>query len=225
MTTLFDPIAAAYDAWYDSPEGRAVFREELECLRRLCSEGSGRWLEVGVGTGRFAAALGVSDGVDPSARMLALAAARGVRTLIGRAELLPYRERSFDGVLMALSLCFIGDPARALGECRRVLRFPGQLLLGVLPAEGPWAREYRRLGAAGHTIYSHARFRSVAAITHLAEAAGFILERSDCALFWPPGGTPPSDPRPSVPDLLPEAGFAALLFRSCKKNVVAQTRP
>ena len=55
---VFDPIADAYDRWYDAPEGKAIFREELLCLQELCGDGSGRWLEVGVGTGRFAAALG-----------------------------------------------------------------------------------------------------------------------------------------------------------------------
>jgi len=38
----------------------------------------GLGLEIGVGTGRFAAPLGIKVGVDPSMAMLAYAAERGV---------------------------------------------------------------------------------------------------------------------------------------------------
>jgi ubiquinone/menaquinone biosynthesis C-methylase UbiE len=80
LTRAFDTIADSYDRWYDSPEGRAIFNAELKCLRRLCEQlalTSARWLETGVGTGRFASMLGIAEGMDPSSRMLEIAAARG----------------------------------------------------------------------------------------------------------------------------------------------------
>ena len=43
MTSEFDAIADAYDRWYDAPEGSAVFQEEIECLRLLGADFSGRW--------------------------------------------------------------------------------------------------------------------------------------------------------------------------------------
>ena len=43
---VFNPIADAYDGWYDTPEGRAIFHEEAACLR-LLGNFSGAWLEVG----------------------------------------------------------------------------------------------------------------------------------------------------------------------------------
>ena len=61
------------------------------------------WLDVGVGTGRFAHALGIPVGVDPSPNMLALAAARGIVTHEARAEALPFAPESFDSVPMDLS--------------------------------------------------------------------------------------------------------------------------
>jgi len=66
----FDPIADVYDRWYDAPEGRAIFAAELKCLRALCGHFNDRWVEVGVGTGRFASMLGIGEGIDPSLRML-----------------------------------------------------------------------------------------------------------------------------------------------------------
>jgi SAM-dependent methyltransferase len=74
MMQALDAIAEIYDRWYDSPQGRTIFDAELKCLRLLCPRCLGRWLEVGVGTGRFASTLGISEGTDPSPRMLEIAA-------------------------------------------------------------------------------------------------------------------------------------------------------
>lgn len=70
--SIFDTAADAYDDWYDSPEGSAIFQEEKDCLQLLCSSFSGRWLEVGAGTGRFAKALGCEYGIDLSQQRQAL---------------------------------------------------------------------------------------------------------------------------------------------------------
>ena len=207
----FDPIADSYDQWYDSPEGRAIFRAESACLTRICRERQGRWLEVGVGTGRFASALGIETGVDPSPRMLELAAKRGVKTHEGRAEELPFKDESFDGALLALALCFIPDSEQALRECYRVLRPRGRLLLGVIPGDGPWGRAYERKRSEGHPVYAHARFRAGREIVRLTEQAGFELKDAASALFWSPGSTPEGDPR-VLTGIVPQAGFLALLF-------------
>jgi len=148
----FDLIAEEYDRWYEGPEGEAVFAAELQCLRLLLGQAQGEWLEVGVGTGRFAQALGVDTGVDPSPCMLAVASERGIRTVEGTAEELPFSPESFDGVLMALVLCFVTDVERAMGECARVLRIGGRLLAGVVPAGSPWGRAYAQRAAQGHPI-------------------------------------------------------------------------
>jgi SAM-dependent methyltransferase len=50
-----------------------------------------------------------------------------VRVIVASAERLPLRDRSADVVVMALGLCSIGDPARALAEIHRVLRPDGEL--------------------------------------------------------------------------------------------------
>lgn len=211
MTQAFNPIADSYDKWYDAPEGRAVFSAELVCLRMLCAPSGGRWLEVGVGTGRFASALGVAEGIDPSCRMLEIAAGRGIKTYTGTAESLPFADDTFDGVLLALTLCFVTDSKRAAMECRRVLRAQGRLLVGHIPADSSWGRHYEEKKAAGHPAYAHARFLTTAQVVALVEGARFHLEGAASTLFWASGAMPETQPRVET-GIVPGAGFMALLF-------------
>jgi ubiquinone/menaquinone biosynthesis C-methylase UbiE len=208
VDSLFNARAESYDAWYDTPSGRAAFAEEVDALRPLLGGLSRPWLEVGVGTGRFAAALGVDMGLDPARAALALARARGVAVVQGVGEALPFRERTFGALLLTFTLCFLTDPARALREAHRVLRRDGALMLGFIPAEGPWGRYYRALAAQGHPYYAHARFYSRAeAMTLLAES-GFVVVRRRAALHRAPRAAP--DGGPAREGDSPEAGFLAL---------------
>jgi len=211
LTRAFDPIADAYDHWYDTPEGQVIFQAEVACLRLLSNEFQGRWLEVGVGTGRFASALGVTEGVDPSPRMLEKAAQRGIRTYLAAAEHLPFRDGVFDGVLMALTLCFIHDAELAMHECARVLDPLGTLLIGVIPADGPWGRAYMRKASQGHPVYSLARFRSASETSALAEDAGLELRASACVIIWEPDSPRIGEARIER-GISPEAAFLGLLF-------------
>ena len=66
----------------------------------------------------------------PSARLASRrvgVACRHVRVLRGTAESLPLRAGSVDVVVSFMTLCSVGDPGRALGEIRRVLRPGGEL--------------------------------------------------------------------------------------------------
>lgn len=91
----FDKLAGRYDAWFDGPGGRRVFAAESHLLRDLLEEMPRRWLEVGVGTGRFAQALGADDGIDPSLEVLKIAAQRNVKIWLGYAENLLYSVATF----------------------------------------------------------------------------------------------------------------------------------
>ncbi len=207
----FDPIAETYDRWYDTAEGRTIFNAELACLRSLCEHRRGRWLEVGVGTGRFASMLGIAEGVDPSPRMLELAAGRGVRTYAGYAEDLPFPDGSLDGVLLALALCFVDDPGLTVRECYRALRPEGMLLVGIIPADSPWGRAYERKRAEGHPVYSLATFLSSSGMVALTEGTGFSLMAAASTLLWEPGGPADIESRVEA-GIIPEAGFIGFLF-------------
>jgi len=155
--------------------------------------------------------LGIAEGIDPSPRMLEIAGGRGVKTYTGRAEVLPFRDSSFEGVLAALALCFVDDSERALKECRRILRAGGKLLVGIIPADSPWGRAYEREKAEGHPVYSLAAFQSSSRIISLAESAGFSLLTAASTLFREPDGPADIEPRVEA-GIIPEAGFLGLLF-------------
>jgi SAM-dependent methyltransferase len=211
MDNPFDAVADRYDAWFDLPEGRALLERELDCLRPLVTTSARPWLEVGVGTGRFAQALGVEEGLDPSLPMLEKAAARSIRVQQGVGECLPYGDGSFGGVLLVVTVCFLRDPIRAFTEAARVLRPGGRLVVGIIPADSPWGEEYARKGAAGHPIYSKAQFYTTQQVVETAQAAGFHYVVARSCLHSPPGSAAASasDVRQGI---VPGAGFVALGF-------------
>jgi ubiquinone/menaquinone biosynthesis C-methylase UbiE len=208
----FDDASEEYDAWFESPKGRIIFAEEVACLRRLMPVTTGRWLEVGTGTGRFAMTLGVKDGVDPSAPMLAVAARRGIRAVQAAGEWLPYADQCFNGVLMATTLCFLSDPVRTLQECHRVLRDVGRLVLGLIPADSPWGQLYLQKGREGHPMYSTATFYVCNEVIRLATGAGFDLYGAFSGLLMPPDSPERADPAEPRMGIVKDAGFVAIAF-------------
>jgi hypothetical protein len=97
MTSKFDPIADAYGGWYDIHKGSDIFQEEIECLRLLFGNVSNPWLEVGLGTGHFAAALNIKHGMDLSLPMAIKALRRGLRVCVRRSEQLIDKNSFFVG--------------------------------------------------------------------------------------------------------------------------------
>lgn len=211
LPQLFDSAAEVYDGWYDEPDGKAIFKAELKCLRALCVKFQGRWLEAGVGSGRFAFNLGVGIGIDPSIPMLGIAKNRGILATAGYAEALPFADHSFDGILLVLALCFMADSDQALRECGRVLQPEGKLVLGVIPADSPWGKAYERKKAERHPIYASARFPIVPRVVEFIKSAGFVYKRAASSLFWDPDGPPDAEPL-VTPGFFHDAGFLGLLF-------------
>lgn len=209
---VFDRLADHYDAWFDSERGVGLFRAEVECLERLMPADRSGWVEVGVGSGRFARALGVPDGVDPSLPLLEMAAARGIRTVRGVAEKLPYRDNALDGILLVVTLCFLDDPERAMLEFARVLRPAGRLLVGFVPADSTWGLEYRRKGEEGHPFYSVARFYTCSEALDITGAAGFGLLNAASTLLMAPDEE--LGEMPVLDGIIPGCGFVGMLFAS-----------
>jgi SAM-dependent methyltransferase len=214
---LFERLAARYDAWYGGPAGAAVFASEVECLRPLLAGLPRPRAEVGAGSGRFAAGLGVEVGLDPAAAPLRLARSRGIRVIQGAGERLPFRPGVFGAVLIVVTVCFAEDPAALLAEACRVIRGDGAVILGEVFAGSPWGRFYQRQGTAGHPFYAAARFLTRAEALTLTADAGLRLQAARSALYQPPSGTPrPERPRDG------EAGSADFV---CWRTVPAEETP
>ncbi len=94
----FETHHQRYEMWLEKHE--AAYISELLALRLFVPWG-GRGIEIRVGSGHFAAPLGVPEGEDPSLAMLVHAAARGIETVEGVAKNLPFASGSFDHVLDA----------------------------------------------------------------------------------------------------------------------------
>lgn len=166
----FDRNVDRYERWF--ARHPAAFVSELLAMRALLPW-QGRGLEVGVGTGRFAAPLGVSDGVDPSWPMLKLARQRGIRTALGIAEALPYSDNAFDQVLIVTTVCFVDDPARMVSEAVRVLRPNGCVVLGFVDRQSALGKDYLRRQSSS-VFYRDATFYSTAQCRGLLQAAGLV---------------------------------------------------
>lgn len=178
---VFDQHTVEYDQWYE--RHAALYESELEALRRaLPSQGNG--VEIGVGTGRFAAPLGINTGVEPAENMAKMAEQRGVKVHRAYAEKLPFENQSFDFVLMVTTLCFLGDVSAALAEARRVLRPGGCFIAGIVDRESPLGREYEAK-KEGHAFYKDAHFLSTTEATSLLEKAGFHTFSYWQTLFHP----------------------------------------
>ncbi|MBN2798771.1 MAG: class I SAM-dependent methyltransferase [Deltaproteobacteria bacterium] len=202
-TEPFDTLTDRYDGWFVRHE--SVYLAELRAVRALLPEG-GRILEVGIGTGRFAVPLGVTEGVDPSAPARAMARERGISVHAGVAEALPFPDGVFDAVLMITTLCFVDDVYLALREARRTLRPGGVLVLSIVDRDGPMGADYVAK-ARSNPFYKDAAFFGAAELLELLLAAGFCDLRAAQTLFAPPDAVSPEEP---VLDGHGAGGFAVL---------------
>ena len=206
----FEALADTYDSWYDG-KGRVAFETELAALRPLMAELPKPWLEVGVGTGRFAQALGIPLGIDPSPALLAKARQRGIEVLYGEGEELVSRAGSLGTVFLLTTWEFLADPLKVMRECRRVLRPDGRLVNAYLDRDGKWGASYAERGRQGHPLFSRARFDRYEDVKRVTEQAGFEVLKTISSLFQGPGETVSMEvPRPGF---VRGASFVILVAR------------
>jgi SAM-dependent methyltransferase len=182
----FDSLARAYDAWFEE-EGRLIFASEVEALRQALFLLPKPWIEVGVGSGRFAQALGINIGLDPSRKLLEMARNRGISVFLGRGEDMPFQDGVFGTVFLVVTLCFVDSPRKTLGEAARLLKSGGKVVLGMVLTESPWGQLYHAKKQTGHRLYNHAMFYGYGEIGVLLKQAGFSVEQITSTLFQSPG--------------------------------------
>lgn len=178
-----------YDAWYRSSRGGWIgeteFRLPADALEPRAGESL---LDVGCGTGcftrLFAARTGASlVGLDPDLASLRVAleqAGPNEGYLAGRAEGLPFGDRSFDRTMAVTSLCFAGSEREALQESVRVPR--KRVALGLLNRRSLlYMQKGRHGGAGGHwTAHWHTQAEARAlfngmAVRNIAVRSGVLV--------------------------------------------------
>ena len=202
---VFHRWADEYDRWFD--RRRALYLSEIAALRAVLPQGRG--LEVGVGTGRFAAPLGVPFGVEPARGMALLAKERGIEVCIGTAEALPFASRTFDFLLFVTVLSFLQDPPRALREARRVLRPKGYVVIGMIDRASHLGRNYEAKKSS-NKFYRRAHFYSTTEALELLKGVGFSSFRICQTVFRDPRDIKGPEP---VKEGHGEGGFVAISAR------------
>jgi SAM-dependent methyltransferase len=203
---VFEERAAEYDAWF---ENSLLFAIERAALQELVTPLLDPKLEIGVGPGRFAEALGVEFGIDPALAPLAFAGKRGVRVSQAVGEALPFAGQSMQTVLLLFTFCFLADPCPVLRECRRVLKPGGHLVLGLIVADSPWGRMLRQKKEDGHPFYRQARFYAPSEVEQCLAGCGFVVAERRSSLIQPPEAL--REMEHSQAGLVSQAGFAILV--------------
>ena len=182
----FNDLALEYDAWFEG-EGSLIFPIEVQAFRDLLPSLPKPWLEIGVGSGRFAQVLGIESGVDPSFKLVQMARSRGINTLLGRGEQQLFDEASFGTVFLIVTLCFLNLPLNVLMEAERILIPSGKIVLGLILRESPWGKFYLQKKNEGHRFYRCAKFYHYDQVVRLLAKACFRVERIISTLFQRPG--------------------------------------
>ena len=182
----FDNLALEYDAWFDE-EGKLIFDIEVQAFKQILDYLPKPWLEVGVGSGRFAQALGIETGIDPSIKLAEMARRRGITTFLGQGEQELFDEESFGTVFLIVTLCFLDLPLEVLKEVNRILMPGGKVVFGLVLKESPWGQFYQEKKVEGHRFYKFANFYSCDEVVRLMVQAGFMTEKIVSTLFQRPG--------------------------------------
>jgi ubiquinone/menaquinone biosynthesis C-methylase UbiE len=171
QVNVFEDHVMEYERWFE--ENPEIYQSEVLAVReqmlKLPKDIHG--IEVGVGTGRFSAPLGIKEGVEPSKNMIDRAIKRGIEVMNATAERLPYKALSQDFVLF-VTVCHLDDVRQAFKEAHRVLKNNGTIIVGFLPASGEAAQSYQERRPYSK-FYRNARFYEPETITGLLGETGF----------------------------------------------------
>jgi len=207
----FQEYSEKYDLWYE--RNPLLYASELECVKKVL-RASGRKLEVGVGTGRFAAPLKVGWGIDPAPAMLARARARGVKVIQARGEELPFPADVFDSVLMVVTLCFVKEPRSLLAEAERILVPGGRIVAGIVDRNSFLGKMYRAR-KSGSEFYRAAEFYSVTEVLEMLPDEKWNEVKIFQTLFDLPGKIKQvQSPRPGYG----EGGFVVISARKLENR-------
>lgn len=166
---VFDRYYRDYELWFE--KNRYVYISELNAVKRLLPK-KGKGVEIGVGTGRFAAPLNIKTGVEPSKKMAEIAEKRGIKVYSSSAENLPFNNGSFDYALLVTTICFVKDVYKTFSEIRRVLKKNGRVIVGFVDKNSFLGQYYLKIKNK-NKFYKYATFYSTEEVLDILCESGF----------------------------------------------------
>ena len=165
----FEMYVKRYEEWFE--RNRNAYESELQAVKTLLPEG-GTGIEIGVGTARFAAPLGITLGIEPSKAMREVARKKDIEVIEAVGENLPLADSQFDFVLMVTTICFLDDIAASFKEAYRVLKPEGAFVIGFVDRDSPLGKKYQK-HKDENVFYKEATFYSVDEVISYLKKAGF----------------------------------------------------
>jgi SAM-dependent methyltransferase len=135
MTSRYDRIGLNYSGLRNpDPRIAALIDSALEDSRTV--------LNVGAGAGSYEPAHREVTALEPSIGMIGQRRTPAAAVVQGRAEALPFADRSFDAAMAVLTVHHWSDQAQGLREMRRVSRGPVVILTYDPAFRGFWLADY-----------------------------------------------------------------------------------
>lgn len=192
--STFDEHAAAYDSWFFDNEN--LLLSELKLVAHFLKPNC-KILSVGCGSGLFEKLLQerysiqVTDGVEPSEGMAAIARKRGLNVTIATAENYNVPPEAYDIIMFNGSPSYITDLPHAVHKAHLGLKPGGRVILIDVPKESGYATLYNlamTLGTWDHPLLEgvsprdpypielvkSAHWRTTAEKVQALHAAGFV---------------------------------------------------
>lgn len=166
---VFEKYFKEYEDWFE--RNRYIYLSELVAIKHFIPE-SGKGIEIGVGSGRFASPLGIKIGIDPSDAMKRIAEKRGLKVYKAVAENLPFNDKSFDFVLLVTTICFVDDIVKTFQEAYRILKDNGIIIIGFVDKNSPVGKIYLAKKDKSK-FYKQATFYSAKEVIRLLKETGF----------------------------------------------------
>lgn len=167
--SIFDENTLEYDNWFEKHPN--IYQSEILALKKAIPK-TGKGIEIGVGTGRFAKPLNIKYGVEPSENMAKTAEQRGITIIRGIAEELSIEDGTYDFALMVTTVCFLSDIPKAFSEVHRILKVKGEFILAIIDKNSELGKKYQK-EKKNNKFYKDAHFHSTEEITQLLAQVHF----------------------------------------------------
>ncbi|MHA1725825.1 MAG: class I SAM-dependent methyltransferase [Promethearchaeota archaeon] len=177
----FEKYPFKYEQWFN--DNKWAYKSELLAIKKQLPE-SENGIEIGVGSGRFSAPLGIKIGVEPSSKMRMLSKKKMIALIDSIAECLPFRSSIFNFVLMVTTICFVDDIEITFKEVFRILKQGGTFIIGFIDRNSEIGKLYEQHKKSS-VFYSMADFYSVNEVVSYLKKAKFKHFSFSQTIFHP----------------------------------------